>query len=341
MSTFELFWPALAGGLLTALVCGPLGSLLVWRRLAYFGDSLSHAALLGVGLSLLLSLPGWMGIITVCLTMAVLLGLLMKRPELASDTLLTILATSSLSLGLIVTSFVDGLRVDLMAYLFGDLLALAPSDLLPLLIGAIGILGVVTWQWRGLVSSSINEELAAVDGLPVARLRLLLLILLALGGDGRDEGSGRVVNHGAAGDSRRGGPSLGAHAGANGRGRQRGRGHGRDGGTGQQPAMEPATGAGHRGGRRDDVCVGDTGDGESRARASPYYSLVESTLAGSGITSLPRKCSNSPRCPSATVSTSLSPASVKHTSTWRRSFRPGCRLTQPWLSQREIKATTP
>jgi zinc transport system permease protein len=148
--------------------------------LAYFGDSLSHAALLGVGLSLLLSLPGWVGIITVCLTMAVLLGLLMKRPELASDTLLTILATSSLSLGLIITSFVDGLRVDLMAYLFGDLLALAPGDLLPLLIGAIGILGVVTWQWRGLVSASINEELAAVDGLPVARLRLLLLILLAL-----------------------------------------------------------------------------------------------------------------------------------------------------------------
>ena len=180
MSMFELFWPALAGGILTALVCGPLGSLLVWRRLAYFGDSLSHAALLGVGLSLLLSIPGWIGIVTVCLAMAVLLSLLMKRPELASDTLLTILATSALSLGLIVTSFVDGLRVDLMAYLFGDLLALAPSDLPPLLIGAVGILGVVVWQWRGLVSSSINEELAAVDGIPVARLRLLLLILLAL-----------------------------------------------------------------------------------------------------------------------------------------------------------------
>ena len=180
MSTIELFWPALAGGLLTALVCGPLGSLLVWRRLAYFGDSLSHAALLGVGLSLLLSIPGWIGIITVCLTMAALLGLLMKRPELASDTLLTILATSSLSLGLIVTSFVDGLRVDLMAYLFGDLLALAPGDLPPLLIGAVLILGILAWQWRGLVASSISEELAAVDGIPVERLRLLLLILLAL-----------------------------------------------------------------------------------------------------------------------------------------------------------------
>jgi len=180
MSTFELFWPALAGGLLTALVCGPLGSLLVWRRLAYFGDSLSHAALLGVGLSLLLAIPGWVGIITVCLAMALLLGMLLKRPDLASDTLLTILATSALSLGLIVTRFVDGLRVDLMAYLFGDLLALAPGDLPLLLIGAVAILGVLAWQWRGLVVATISEELAEVDGVPVERLRLLLLILLAL-----------------------------------------------------------------------------------------------------------------------------------------------------------------
>jgi zinc transport system permease protein len=66
------------------------------------------------------------------------------------------------------------------AYLFGDLLALAPADLPPLLIGAIGILAVVRWQWRGLVAASVSEELAAVDGIPVARLRLLLLILLAL-----------------------------------------------------------------------------------------------------------------------------------------------------------------
>lgn len=180
MSTIELFWPALAAGLLVALVSGPLGSLLVWRRLAYFGDSLSHAALLGVGLSLLLSIPGWAGISMVCLVVALLLGLLLKRPELASDTLLTILATSSLSLGLIVIGFVDGIHVDLMAYLFGDLLSLAPHDLPVLMAGAAVILALLFWQWRGLVLASINEEMAAVDGVPVIRLRFLLLVLLAL-----------------------------------------------------------------------------------------------------------------------------------------------------------------
>lgn len=180
MSTIELFWPALTAGLLVALVAGPLGSLLVWRRLAYFGDSLSHAALLGVGLSLLLSIPGWIGISMVCVVVALLLGLLLKRPELASDTLLTILATTSLSLGLITIGFVDGIRVDLMAYLFGDLLSLAPQDLPVLLAGAALILALLFWQWRGLLLASINEEMAAIDGVPVIRLRFLLLVLLAL-----------------------------------------------------------------------------------------------------------------------------------------------------------------
>ncbi|MFN3586415.1 MAG: metal ABC transporter permease [Moraxellaceae bacterium] len=180
MDMLELFAPALAGGLLVALVAGPLGALLVWRRLAYFGDSLSHAALLGVGLALLLEVPGWLGIACVCLLMALLLTLLLRRPELASDTLLTVLATSALSLGLIVSSAIDGLRLDLMAYLFGDLLTLTAADLPTLVLGAALLLAAVAWQWRGLVAASVNEELAAVDGVPVARLRLLLLVLLAL-----------------------------------------------------------------------------------------------------------------------------------------------------------------
>lgn len=180
MSSIELFWPALCAGLLVALIAGPLGSLLVWRRLAYFGDSLSHAALLGVALSLFLSIPGWIGIAMVCLAVALLLGLLLKRPELASDTLLTILATTALSLGLIVIGFVDGIRIDLMAYLFGDLLSVGAQDLPLLLVAAVLILALLCWQWRGLVLASINEEMAAVDGVPVVRLRFLLLIMLAL-----------------------------------------------------------------------------------------------------------------------------------------------------------------
>ncbi|MFZ5561519.1 MAG: iron chelate uptake ABC transporter family permease subunit [Pseudomonadota bacterium] len=180
MTPLELLWPALAAGLLVALVAGPLGSLLVWRRLAYFGDSLAHAALLGVGLGFLLAIPGWLGIALVCLLVALLLGLLLRRPEVASDTLLTLLATSSLSLGLIVLSLVENQRVDVMAYLFGDLLGVAPADLPALLLVAAATLALLLWQWRALLLCAVNEELAAVDGVPVARLRLLLLMLVAL-----------------------------------------------------------------------------------------------------------------------------------------------------------------
>lgn len=179
MNTFELFWPALAGGLLVAMVAGPLGSLLIWRRLSWFGDSLAHAALLGVGISLLLAIPGWAGIAAVCLLVAVLLGLLLGHPELTSDTLLTVLSTSALSLGLIAISL-SGVRVDLMAYLFGDLLSVEASELPWLLLGSLALLAVLFWQWRPLLLSSINEEMAAVDGINVQRLRFLLLVLLAL-----------------------------------------------------------------------------------------------------------------------------------------------------------------
>lgn len=180
MSIIELFWPALTAGLLVALVAGPLGSLLVWRRLAWFGDSLAHAALLGVGLGFLLAIPGWLGIATVCVVVALLLTLLLRHPELATDTLLTVLSTSALSLGLIVISLIDGLRVDLAAYLFGDLLSLTAGDLPPLLAGAALVTGLLAWQWRSFVMASVHEELAAVDGIAVARLRLLLMLLLAL-----------------------------------------------------------------------------------------------------------------------------------------------------------------
>lgn len=180
MDTLALLWPALAAGLLVALVAGPLGSLLVWRRLAYFGDSLSHAALLGVGLSLLLSLPGWIGITAVCVTVAVLLTLLLRHPEVATDTLLTLIATTSLSLGLIAVSLASNVRVDLMAYLFGDLLGVGSRDLPLLGAAAFVTLALLRWQWDALVLASVNEELAAVDGINVNRLRLLLLLLVAI-----------------------------------------------------------------------------------------------------------------------------------------------------------------
>ncbi len=127
---------ALLAGLALALVAGPLGSFVVWRRMAYFGDTLSHAALLGVALGFLLDVSPTLAVTVGCVLLAVLLVTLQQRQPLAADTLLGILAHSTLSLGLVTLSFMKEVRVDLMAYLFGDLLAVSASDLLWIIAGS-------------------------------------------------------------------------------------------------------------------------------------------------------------------------------------------------------------
>ncbi len=177
---WELLWPAWLGGSLVALVAAPLGCVLVWRRLAYFGDSLSHATLLGVGLSIWLYVPVWGGIVTVCVLLALLLASVLGRQQLPSDALLSLLSASTLSAGLVVISQQQGVRVDLLSFLFGDLLSLNSQDLPLLVMVLIGVLGVLAFCWRDFVLTAIDEDLAAVEGLPVLRLRVLLLLLLAL-----------------------------------------------------------------------------------------------------------------------------------------------------------------
>jgi len=171
---------ALLAGLALALVAGPLGSFVVWRRMAYFGDTLSHAALLGVAVGLLLDVSPTLAVIAGCLLLAVLLVALQQRQALASDTLLGILAPSTLSLGLVVLSFMRDVRIDLMGYLFGDLLAVGPTDLAWILGGSALVLLLLVPLWRPLLAITVHEELARVEGLPVAGIRLALMLLIAL-----------------------------------------------------------------------------------------------------------------------------------------------------------------
>ena len=171
---------ALLAGLSLALVAGPLGSFVVWRRMAYFGDTLAHAALLGVALGFLLDISPTLAVTVGCIILAVLLVTLQQRQPLAADTLLGILAHSTLSLGLVAISFMHEVRVDLMAYLFGDLLAVGGRDLLWIAGGSALVLGLLAWLWRPLLALTVHEELAKVEGLPVGALRLALMLLIAV-----------------------------------------------------------------------------------------------------------------------------------------------------------------
>lgn len=170
---------ALLAGLALALVAGPLGSFVVWRRMAYFGETLSHAALLGVALGLWLAISPTLTVIAGCLLLAVALLALQGRQALATDTLLGILAPTTLALGLVTMSLLE-VRVDLLAYLFGDLLAIGRFELYWVLGGCALVLLLLVPLWRPLLAITVHEELARVEGLPVAGLRLALMLLIAL-----------------------------------------------------------------------------------------------------------------------------------------------------------------
>ncbi|OUR69570.1 hypothetical protein A9Q73_01930 [Bermanella sp. 47_1433_sub80_T6] len=171
---------ALLAGWLLSLMSGPLGSFIVWRRMAYFGDTLAHSALLGVTLGFVFDVNLNLAIILCAVFVALILASLQRQHFIPSDTLLGLMAHTTLAAGLVTLSQLDNVRIDLNAYLFGDLLAVNREDLIIMALGSALVLIVLSRMWRGLLAASVSEELAQVEGYPVARLRLMFMVLLAV-----------------------------------------------------------------------------------------------------------------------------------------------------------------
>ena len=171
---------ALVAGIAIAVIAGPLGCFVVWRHMAFFGAAIAHSALLGIGLGVVLGINVMGGLVAVGAVVAVILVSAEGRRWLAMDTLLSILAHTALAAGIIVLAFLEGVRVDLMAYLFGDILAVGPSDLM--IIGAVAGGGLLAlWGlWRPLLRVTLHEDLAAVEGVRVIPVRICFMLLLAV-----------------------------------------------------------------------------------------------------------------------------------------------------------------
>ena len=170
---------ATLAGVGVAFAAAPLGCFVVWRRMAYFGAATAHAAILGVSLSLALELSIFPGVLVVALLMALTVTLLAGRGY-AMDTLLGVLAHSALAFGLVAVSFLSGIRIDLMAYLFGDILAVSRLDLAVIWGGAALVVALILWRWSALLTSTLNEELAYASGLNPRREQLILTLSLAI-----------------------------------------------------------------------------------------------------------------------------------------------------------------
>lgn len=176
----DFFIRALIAGIGVALVAGPLGCLIVWRRMAYFGDTLAHAALLGVALGFLLEISATFAVFVVSLAVSVALLLLQRRGNLTSDSLLGLLSHASLALGLVVLGFMTWVRMDLMGLLFGDILAVSRSDIAVILAGGGLAIAVLIAFWRPLFAVTVNRELAEAEGIRADRANLIFMLLTAM-----------------------------------------------------------------------------------------------------------------------------------------------------------------
>ncbi|WP_321326648.1 iron chelate uptake ABC transporter family permease subunit [Thiomicrorhabdus sp.] len=174
---FMLF--ALIGGIGLAIISAPLGVFMVWQRQSYFGATLAHSALLGISIGLFLQLDLTLSVIIVSMLVAAMIFWLSHFKQLSSDTLLGILAHSSLAFGLILISLQDNIQVDLMSYLFGDILSINEVDLGLILLTSVLILLFYAQHWQSLLNVTLNPELAQVEGVNIKRVQLLFVLLLA------------------------------------------------------------------------------------------------------------------------------------------------------------------
>ncbi len=176
----DFFSRALVAGIGLALTTGPLGCLIVWRRMAYFGDTMAHSALLGVALAFLFEINLTVGVFIAAMLVSMALLALQRRGALSTDALLGILSHATLAIGLVMVAFMTWVRVDLMGFLFGDILAVSRLDIALIYGGGALVLGLVAWLWRPLLAATVNEELARAEGMAPDRSRFVFMLMMAL-----------------------------------------------------------------------------------------------------------------------------------------------------------------
>ena len=175
----DFFIRALIAGIGIALVTGPIGCFIIWRRLSFFGDTLSHSALLGVTIGFFFDINVAFSVFLISSAIALILLKLQKTTKLPGDALLGLLAHSSLAVGLVVISFLSSIRFDIMGLLFGDILAVNEIDLLIIWLGGALILVILKIIWKPLFASTVNNELAEAEGMNPERANAIFTILLA------------------------------------------------------------------------------------------------------------------------------------------------------------------
>lgn len=186
MNIFDFFNPddligqAVWALLFLSLLTAPMGCFMVWRKLAYFGATLAHSALLGAILGLLSGIGVLSGVIGFTAALAIALSFWLNHRLLANDTVLGMIAHLTLAVGVIAVSLMDDLRIDLMAYLFGDVLSVSATMFYAMIGISIGGLVLILFYWRGFVNLAVQRDIAAVEGYAVVAVDLIFTVVLSI-----------------------------------------------------------------------------------------------------------------------------------------------------------------
>ena len=176
----EFIIRAALAGFAVALAAAPLGCLIVWRRMAYFGDATGHAALLGVVLGVALGLAPMLGVVVVAAAMALVVSLVSNRASFGVDTMLGVFAHSALALGLVAAALIPGARLNLLGVLQGDILLVNWVDVAMVWLGSLAIIAVISMFWRALINATLSPELMVAEGGSLLKDRLVLTLSLAV-----------------------------------------------------------------------------------------------------------------------------------------------------------------
>lgn len=166
-------------GIAVALISGLVGCFVVWRRMSYYGESIAHSSLLGVGFAIVMGVSINLGIVFTCLLFGILFLWLQHSKVLSSDTLLGVLAHLALALGIIVISL-NKIKIDIHAFLFGDILTVSSSDLWGMYLGVLIAVFLICYNWSSLLLVTIDEDLAKAEGVNTLNINLLFTCILTI-----------------------------------------------------------------------------------------------------------------------------------------------------------------
>lgn len=179
LSWIELLAPAWLMGAILVSLTAPLGCLMLWRRMAFFADTMAHGTLLGVALAAILTLPFWFGVGLVSLLLVALLWFL-HDARLPNDALLALCSSALLCGGLLLVQQLPTLRPELLSYLFGDLLSVDWTDIPMLTVATIAGLCLLAINWRSQIQLAIDSDIAISEGVSAGWQRLIFMLVLAL-----------------------------------------------------------------------------------------------------------------------------------------------------------------